>query len=186
MKWLKRILLGVLALLLLVVLISFVLPKMSHVEREIVVGRTPDVVFGLVNDMTTYDKWMPWNQKDPNMKKVFGPTTSGNGAYYSWESTNPEVGVGKLTITQSTPSNLVATALDFGEMGISNGGWTLTPTPTGTKVVWHMDSNMDQGSFLMKVGGKWMSALGIMDKMIGPDFEAGLVSLKREAEATQP
>jgi hypothetical protein len=38
----------------------------------------------------------------------------------------------------------------------------------------------------MKVGGKWMCALGIMDKMIGPDFEAGLVSLKREAEAKQP
>jgi hypothetical protein len=181
MKWLKRILAGLLSLMLLIVLVSFLLPKKCHVQRQISVAAGPSAVFAMVNDLNTYDKWMPWNQKDPNMKKIFGPTTAGKGAYYSWDSKNPEVGVGKLTITESLPDS-VATALDFGEMGISYGGWTLAPEGNGTKVTWFMDSDMSGGGFLYGVMGKWMGALGVFDGMVGPDFEKGLANLKLLAE----
>ena len=186
MKWLKRILLGVLVLILLVIAISFVLPSQLHVERSAITTASPEVVFNMVNNLKSYNTWMPWNQMDPNMTIVFGPTTSGKGAYYNWNSTNDEVGTGKLTISESKPNELVTTDIEFGGMGTSNAGFKISPEGNGSKVVWYIDNNYKEAGFLFGVAGKWMGTLGLMDKMMGKDFEAGLANLKRDAEKAPP
>ena len=182
MSLIKRILLGLLGLLLLIVLISFVLPGTAHIERSIVINAPAPRVFRLVNDLRTYDEWMPWNRKDPQMTKTFTGPETGAGASYSWKSNDKQVGNGTLTIVQSVPNQQVTTALDFGEMGVSYGGWLIQSQDTNTRIVWYMDAKMTGPNFLYNVVSKYMGLF--MDKMVGPDFEQGLDSLKSIAERT--
>lgn len=180
MSLIKRILWAIAALLLLLVLVSFFLPGTVHIERSKVIKAPPATVFSLVNNLRTYDDWMPWNRKDPNMRQTFGDKDAGMGASYSWTSQDKQVGNGTLTITESVPDQKVTTALDFGDMGTSLGGWLLTPVDSGTRVVWYMDSKMTGKNPFYSVVGKYMGLF--MDKMVGPDFEQGLDSLKSLSE----
>lgn len=180
MTLIKRILWAIAALLLLLVLVSFFLAGTVHIERSKVIKASPATVFSLVNNLRTYDDWMPWNRKDPNMQQTFGDKDSGLGASYSWMSTDKQVGSGTLTITESVPDKKVVTALDFGDMGTSMGGWLLTPVDSGTRVVWYMDSKMTGKNPFYSMVGKYMGLF--MDKMVGPDFEQGLDSLKSISE----
>jgi effector-binding domain-containing protein/ribosome-associated toxin RatA of RatAB toxin-antitoxin module len=182
MKFLKRLLLSILLLIVLLALVSFFLPSKSHVERSAQINAKPEAVYALVNDLTTYDQWMPWNQKDPNMKKKYDneSLTSGKGASYSWESKVKDVGVGTLKITESIPNKKVITALSFQDMGVSMGGWEMEEKNGGTEVKWYMESEVG-GNIFYKMVGKYIFLF--MDKMVGPDFEKGLASMKKLAES---
>lgn len=180
MNFLKRLLYFVVILVALLLIISFFLPSKAHVERTVQMnGVKPASVFAQLNDLKSYDKWMPWNKKDSGMKKNWGDKTSGTGASYSWES--KVVGNGSLTITESVPDKLVRTDLNFMENGTGKGGWELTEKDGGTNVKWFMDSEAG-GGFLNKAISRYVFLF--MDKMVGPDFEEGLASLQKAAEST--
>jgi effector-binding domain-containing protein/ribosome-associated toxin RatA of RatAB toxin-antitoxin module len=182
MKFLKRLLYFIVILVALLLVISFFLPSKAHVERSLQMkGVKPASVYAQINDLKSYDKWMPWNKKDPNMKKNWGDKTSGTGASYSWESKDKQVGNGSLTITESVPDKLVRTDLNFMENGTGKGGWELEEKDGGTNVKWFMDSEAG-GGFFTKAISKYVFLF--MDKMVGKDFEDGLASLKKAAEAT--
>ena len=182
MKFLKRLLTIIVVLVAVLLLVSFFLPSKVHVERSLQMnGVKPASVFAQLNDMKKYDNWMPWNQKDPDMKKTWGDKTAGAGASYSWESKVKDVGHGKMTITESVPGKLVKTDLDFMENGTAKGGWELSEKDGGTNVKWFMDSEAS-GGFFTKAMSKYFFLF--MDKMVGPDFEKGLASLQKAAEAS--
>lgn len=181
MKFLKRLLTFIVALAVLLLLVSFFLPGKVHVERSLQMnGVKPASVYAQLNDLKSYDKWMPWNQKDPNMKKTWGEKTAGEGAWYSWESKVKDVGNGKMTITESTPDKSVKTDLNFMENGTAKAGWDIVEKDGGSDVKWYMDSEAT-GNFLWAAMSKYMFLF--MDKMVGPDFEKGLENLKKVAEA---
>ncbi|MGE5106236.1 MAG: SRPBCC family protein [Sphingobacteriales bacterium] len=182
MKFLKRLLFFIVALVVLLLVVSFFLPGETHVQRTLQMNNVkPESVFAQVNDLKSYDKWMPWNQKDPQMKKTWGDKTEGVGASYSWESKVRDVGNGKLTITESVPNKLVKTDLDFMENGTAKGGWEMNEKDGGTEVKWFMESKAG-GGFFSKAISKYVFLF--MDKMVGPDFEKGLEGLKKAAEAS--
>ncbi|MES2773679.1 MAG: SRPBCC family protein [Bacteroidota bacterium] len=182
MKWVKRILLSLLVLIVLVVGISFFLPKTSHIERSAVINAKPETVFSFINNLKTYDSWMTWNQMDPDWKVKMSENTTGKGATYSWESDNSDVGKGSMTITESKPNTTVVSDLTVDGMGTSPIAFNLTPDGAGTKVQWEMNSDMSKAPFIFSVMGKWMSALGVMDKMAGGEFDKSLANLKKLAE----
>ncbi|MFX7894998.1 SRPBCC family protein, partial [Acinetobacter baumannii] len=62
---------------------------------------------------------------------------------------------------------------DFGST--STGEFRLTPRDGGTKVSWSMDGDMGRNPL-----NRWMGLF--MDRMVGPDFDAGLANLKALAE----
>ena len=66
MKWVKRILSWLLVLVVLIVGISFFLPKILVVELRTTINAEQETVFGIVNNLKSYVKWMTWNQVDPN------------------------------------------------------------------------------------------------------------------------
>jgi effector-binding domain-containing protein len=182
MRLLKRlgwILLGIIIFLLLV---SFFLPATVRIERSKYIPASPSTVYGLLNNLKTYDDWMPWNRIDPQMQKTYGPLSEGQGASYSWSSANKKVGSGTLTITGSLPDKQVLTSLQFGDMPATIGGWNLTPQDTGTLVNWYMDAKMTGTNPFYSMMGKYMGLF--MDKMVGPDFEQGLDSLSDLAQRT--
>jgi len=153
-------------------------PDTYHVERSATVAAPAATVFGVVDDLATWKDWSPWDKRDPAMKKTLTATTTGVGASYSWEG-NKEVGKGKMTIVDSRPNERVAQKLEFIEpfQSVAEVSFAFKPdSADSTKVTWAMDG---KHNFISKA----MGVVKPMDKMIGPDFEAGLAGLKRVAEA---
>ncbi len=170
MKVLKKILIVLVVIIAVVAIIGMFMSPKVHVERSMTMKASSDAVYNQINDLKMWDNWMPWNKIDPNMKKTYGEKTSGEGASYSWVSTNSNVGTGSITITKAVPNESIETMLTFVGEGNATGGYKLEKTDDGTKVSWSMDMDMGANPFKRVIGS-------MMDKMMGPMFEKGLHSL---------
>src|ERR1700749_995034 len=84
MKILKRVGIGLLLLFLLLIVISFFLPRKMHIERSVEMSTAPSAPYSLVNNLKAWYDWSPWHKIDPNTKWTFGEKTEGVGAWYSW------------------------------------------------------------------------------------------------------
>jgi uncharacterized protein YndB with AHSA1/START domain len=159
-----------------VLILTATRPDTFRIERKASIKAPPEKVFGFLSDFQQWGAWSPWEKKDPAMKRNFGATTSGKGATYAWEG-NKEVGIGNMEIAESAPPSKLAIKLNFVKPFEANNlvNFTLTPAAGGTEVSWSMEGKNNFMSKLMQV---FMS----MDKMVGPDFEAGLANLKAAAE----
>ncbi|MGZ6162200.1 MAG: SRPBCC family protein [Myxococcaceae bacterium] len=173
---LRKILIGVVAVVLVLVIIIATRPATYRVERSTRIAAPPDMVFGLVNDFHAWDGWSPWAKLDPSMKTTYGGPASGVGATYAWVG-DSKVGEGKMTITESRPSK-VGIRLEFIKpmAGTSQTDFGFQSEGGGTQVNWVMTGTND---FL----GKAFSLVADMDAMIGKDFDKGLAAMRTEAEA---
>lgn len=164
--------------LLLVVLLAVILtrPAQYHVERSTTIPAPAALIQTHLEDFHLWEAWSPWAKIDPAMQTEFSGPPSGVGAVYFWTG-NDKVGEGRMTLTESVPAAKTAIKLEFLKPFKSTNATTFTLAPEGevTKVTWAMDGNND---FM----GKAMSLFTSMDKMIGPDFEKGLASLKQITE----
>jgi uncharacterized protein YndB with AHSA1/START domain len=151
-------------------------PDSFSMQRSTTIAAPPDKVFGLINDLKGFNTWNPWALKDPTSKLSYeGSNTVGVGAAYTWQGSS--TGVGRMEIIESVAPAKVAARLEFKEpMAATNRvEFTLAPQAGATLVTWTMSGPMPFMSKLMSV---FMS----FDKMVGPDFEAGLANLKALAE----
>lgn len=178
MKLLGKIVLGLIAVIALIVgYAALTQPNDFKVERSLLINAPAAVIYPLVNDLHKANEWSPWAELDPGMKQTYEGPASGVGASHAWEG-NDKVGMGKQTIKEVKPNELVRVQLDFIKpiQGTNMVDFTLAPEGSGTKVSWKMYGPMPLVS-------KVMSLFFNMDKMIGPDFEKGLGKLKALAEA---
>lgn len=159
-----------------VLILAATKPDTFRIERKATIKAPPEKVFGFLSDLKLWGAWSPWEKKDPAMKRNFGTTTSGKGATYAWEG-NKDVGVGNMEIVDSTPPSRLDIKLNFVKPFEANNrvNFAVTPAAGGSEVSWSMEGKNNFMSKLMQV---FMS----MDKMVGPDFEAGLANLKAAAE----
>ena len=152
-------------------------PETFRYERRAVIAAPPEAIFPHLNDFRRWAEWSPWEKLDPAMKKTYGGAPSGAGATYEWSGA--KAGTGKMLITESRPGERLALDLEFIKpMRAQNKTvFTLEPKAGGTEVVWTMAGD---NTFM----GKVFSVFADMDKLIGKDFERGLVDLKRVSEGT--
>lgn len=151
-------------------------PDSFRIERSARIAATPEQLHGLINDFHQFNRWNPWRLKDPATTDLYGASTVGVGARYGWES--KELGVGSMEIVESTPGKQVRLKLDFIKPFEAHNmaEFTLKAEADGaTTVRWSMEGPANFVSKLMNV------VVG-MEKMVGPDFEAGLANLKKIAE----
>lgn len=174
---LKKILIGLVIVIVIFLIVVALQPSIYSVTRSLTMAAAPEVVFPHVNELKKWAAWNPWEKLDPNMKMTYEGPEAGVGASYSWVG-NSEVGEGKMTITGSKPSESIQLKLEFFKpmAGVSDTEFTFKPQGNQTEVTWTMSG---KNNFI----GKAMCLFMNMDKMIGPDFEKGLVSLKALAEA---
>src|ERR1051325_11907427 len=96
----KKILLGAIVVLVLVVAIFCVVvaiqPSHYHIERTAIINAPAPIVFAQVNDFHKWDAWSPWAKLDPSMKTTYEGALSGKGAIYTWKG-NSNVGEGRMT-----------------------------------------------------------------------------------------
>jgi ribosome-associated toxin RatA of RatAB toxin-antitoxin module len=176
----KKILLGLAAVVVIFVLVVATRPNTFSLSRSIVINAPASAAFAVVNDLHRWDEWSPWSKRDPQMKKEFSGAASGVGASYAWDG-NKEVGKGHQTIVESKPNESVKIDLVFEApfAGQNTVVFSFVPEGQGTKATWSMSgpSNFISKFFVMT---------GMMDKMVGKDFDEGLASLKALAEKPAP
>lgn len=176
MRLLKKILIGLVVIILLMVIISFFLPRQVHVERTLTINAPAEVIFAQVNDFKNWEKWSPWHEQDPNMQLIYDAKTAGEGASYSWKS--EEFGDGMQKIIKSTPNDSVVTEMHFtNDETPAYGKFFLAGSDSGTVVKWVME--YDNG---MNPISRWMSL--VMKGMIADEFDKGLQGLKKISEGS--
>ena len=151
-------------------------PDSFRVERTATIKAPPDKIYAEIANLHGWSAWSPYEQKDPDMKRVFSGAESGRGAIYAWHG-NKDVGQGRMEIVEATPPSKIAIKLDFIKPfeGHNMAEFTLAPAGDSTTVTWAM---YGPSPYVAKVMGTFFD----LDKMIGDDFEAGLAALKTVAE----
>ncbi|MFZ6051138.1 SRPBCC family protein [Halocola ammonii] len=166
MKFLKGLLIFIVIVALILVVVTFLLPSKSEMQRSQVIDASPELLFEQVNDLENWEAWSPWHQLDPNMSLEYSSDNPvGKGAWYKWDG-NDQVGSGKLTILESNPNNLIKTEMEFMNAGEpAHSDWIFEPVEGGTKVTWTFDGDMSGI-------GKWFGLF--MDSFLGPQYKEGL------------
>ena len=151
-------------------------PDSFSMQRSTTIAAPPEKVFALVNDLKGFNTWNPFVLKYPESQLAYeGSGTAGVGAAYTWKG--EQAGSGRMEIVESVaPTRVVATLAFTAPMATTNRvEFTLVPKAGGTQATWTMSGPMP---FLSKLVSVFMS----FDRMVGPDFEAGLANLKALAE----
>jgi hypothetical protein len=171
----KKILLGLVALLGLFLVFVAARSGQFRVERSATLAATPAALFDQVNDHHKFAVWNPFMKLDPNVKNTYSGPASGTGAICSWDG-NRDIGAGSATIIESKPSELVRMRMDWKRPmeGIALVDFTFKPTGDKTVVTWAMYGT---NGFM----GKLVSLFMDCDKMCGPQFETGLADLGKIA-----
>lgn len=174
---LKKVLIGVVVLVAILVAVIATRPADFKVERATVINAPAERVFAQINDFHAWEQWSPWAKIDPQAKNVFSGAPSGVGQVFAWAG-NSDVGEGRMTVEQSQPPERVGIKIEFLKpmQATNTAVFVLTPDAQGVKVTWTMTGKND---FI----GKAFCLVVDMDKMVGKDFEKGLASLKTVAEA---
>lgn len=173
------IVLAVIAVIVFLFLIVVALqPSKFRVERKATIAAPPAVVFGQVNSFRKWNDWSPWAKMDPSAKNSFDGPEAGVGAKFAWEGNN-KVGQGRMTILESSPSELIRIKLEFFKpfACTNTAEFTFQPQGNQTVITWAMTG---EKNFMSKAFCMFMN----MDKMVGGDFEKGLASMKAVAESS--
>jgi hypothetical protein len=176
---LKRILLGLVAIIVVAVVVVLILatqqPNEFRIQRTATINAPAEKIVAHIDDFHQWSAWSPWEHLDPAMQRTFSGAPTGKGSIYEW-SGNSDVGQGRMEILDATPDK-VSIKLDFHKpMEASNiAEFALQPKGDATDVTWAMYGPMP---FISKI----MCVFFDMDKMIGPDFEKGLADLKKVSE----
>ena len=176
MKIVKMVGLGLLALVVVLVGVGMLLPRTVTLERSAVIDAPPCTVFAQLDDWRRFNAWSPWAAIDPATEYTFSDPASGVGSSMSWTSTHEKVGNGSQTVASVEPCTFIDIKLEFEGMPQSRAWHRLERADGGTKVTWGFEGDMGAGPV-----GRYFGLF--MGKLIGPDYEKGLASLKTIAEA---
>lgn len=176
MRFLKRLGIGLVLLVIAAVIVVALQPADYRLTRSTVIAAPAAAVFAQVNDLRQWDDWSPWAKLDPAAKVTFAGPPAGTGAVFEWAG-NDKVGAGTMTITGSKPNERVATRTDFIKPfeGTSHSEFIFSQMGDQTNVIWTMSGTHN---FI----GKAMCLVMSMEAMLGPDFEKGLAQLKQVVE----
>jgi Polyketide cyclase / dehydrase and lipid transport len=147
-----------------------------RVERTTVIDAPAERIHAHINDFHEWTKWSPWEGIDPAMERSYSGMPSGVGAQYGWKG-NRKAGQGSMEIVSSTPGSEVGLRLSFVKPIKAENQTTFLLAREGdaTRVTWAMTGKKN---LLSKIMGVFFP----MDKLVGKDFEKGLVKLKTISE----
>lgn len=150
------------------------MPEFENVHETSIRSRPADV-HALVNDLRQWQRWSPWEDKDPDLDRSYTGSESGFGAEYSWTG-NKQVGAGRMQITGSTPERIDIDLEFIKPVKARNRSvFAFKPEGDGTHVSWTMTGRRN---LLMHLAGRLF-----VDKALAKDFDRGLAKLKAAAES---
>ena len=148
-------------------------------ERSGVINAPAEKIYPYISNFKNGSVWNPFDQKDPNMKRVFSGTDGQVGSKMDFDG-NSEAGSGTLEIVKLVPNQSVDIRLVMTKPISADNlvQYTLTPEGTGTRFTWAMSGD---GGFL----GKLMGVLIDCEKMVAGNFENGIQQLKKVMESAK-
>ena len=152
-------------------------PKEFRIERSIAIAGALPVVFAQVEDFRLWQAWSPWSSLDPQLQQTFEGSDFGTGAVHRWAG-NRRVGQGASTIVESIPLRAIKIRLEMVKPVAAQNEVEFHFREEGdlTHVTWSM---VGRNSWTNRIVGVLLS----IDKMVGSEFEQGLVNLKNVVEA---
>lgn len=176
LRWLG---IGILGVVVVALVVAFILPRHAVVVRSVEIAAPPAAVFPLVSDLRRFNEWSPWVGLDPKAVYTFTGPTDGVGQTLNWQSDEPRVGNGAMTIAGIEPDSRVDLTIAFADAGTAAAFVTLEPVGSGTRASWAFDSDLGFNPIARYFGV-------MADGVVGPDYELGLARLKAVAEAPPP
>lgn len=172
MGTLKKVLIGILAILILAGVVAAFLPKHFEYEFSEDMDASKETVYSIVGDLKTWGDWGPWTEMDPDMKLTFGEGTTEVGDSYTWAS--EKMGNGSMTITETDVPNSLKGKLVFEGQGDAKNWFTLKDNDAGgTNLAWGMSYDVPWPFNLMAAFQG-----GAMEEL----FMKGLVDIKGISE----
>jgi hypothetical protein len=172
------IILSILVVLILglVIFISLKSPDF-RIARSLQIQASADRIFAQIEDFHLWEAWSPWAKMDPQAKNTFDGPATGPGSSFRWEG-NARVGSGIMTVLESRPTETLRLRLEFLKpfAATNTAEFTLTPAEGGTLLTWSMTG---KNNFIAKLAGLFFDC----DKLVGGQFEQGLISLQAIVEA---
>lgn len=176
MKILKRLGIGILLLLGIILVLAAFAPKEMNISRTTTINASHTDVFNAVNQLETWEHWSPWQRHDTTIVNVYSDKSEGQGAYYTWTSENS--GDGQMTITDVYEMDSLKTLLEFDGQGNATADFFFAPNEGGTDVTWTFHSDMTYPFNAMLL-------FQDMEGILGEYYEEGLEHLKKHVEANQ-
>lgn len=168
------IILGLIGLLLLA---GLFISKDLQANKEIVINKPVDEVFGFIKYLKNQQLYSKWAALDADMKNEYNGIDGQPGFVNHWVG-NKKVGEGEQEITAIEEGKAIYTDLRFIKPFKSFAKVKMTAEAIGassTKVSWGFQSKMNYPLNIMKL---FMN----MNEMIGKDFSTGLTNLKNLLE----
>lgn len=171
---LKKILIGLVVIIAILVIVGFLLPTEYEVSRYIVIDAKPSKIHDLVGDLKRWDDWMTWTEQDPTIKVAYGKKTAGVGARQTWTGKDGE---GEIVFTSSDSKRGIEYDMSFNQGKYTSKASILyEEVGKSTRVTWAM-----KGEWPTPVVGGYMVLL--FTPMIGDSFQQSLSKLKSRIEA---
>lgn len=152
------------------------MPAQFSVSRTIRIAAAPTAVWPHIASLREWERWSPWERRDPHVERSYAGPEQGAGASSRW-SGNRRAGRGQIEIVEAEPPHeLVALVRhERPRRTTSTTTLTLTAHDGATEVDWAMTGEMNLATRLI-------ARCRPLDGRVGPDFERGLQNLKRIVE----
>ncbi len=170
----QKLFIAIVALLVLIVIVGFSLPRYTRVEVSRTIDANPATIFALINDPQRAALWSPVVSADPNARIVYSGPRRGVGATMTWDGAIS--GSGVQVVTESVPWERVAVSMNPGEVSESLTVFEIARTAGGSKVVASYEA--DHG---YRIASRVLGL--IVSQVFRRDFEQGLASLGEIAES---
>ncbi len=140
-----------------------------NVNRKTTIKSSPNKIFSVLNDLSTWKNWSPWLIMEPEASV----NVANDNKSYDWDGSR--VGSGNMKVTGEDENKSVDYDLNFLKPWKSEAKvrFELKEQGEETEVTWVMDSSLPWYMF-------WM--IGMMDAWVGMDYERGLGMLKEYVE----
>jgi len=182
MPLIKKLLIAILAIVAVLYTVSFFFPSKWSVKRSISINGSAEKIFLYVNDLHKWGQWYPWTKKtDVSMVITYDGPETGEGSIRRWSGSS--IKSGEVKIVKSEKNHAIRyTFISERSSMVVNGSIIIQEATRDNRkvseVIWE-----DSGDSGFNFFTRFLS--GGLDKVIGKQFEDGLLALKTAVESTK-
>ena len=173
---LRRLFATLLAIVVLILIVGFMLPRQVTVERSVIIDQPAEVIFEVLSDFRHFSQWSPWHEADPDAGyRIEGPP-SGVGATLIWSDEHGS-GAGRLWIVGMTPNQRIDMAMELGDSEVDSY-FLIEPEGLAHQVTWGMQ--VEFGTF--DLTGRYIGLM--LPSLVGRSYRDGLERLAEYLDRT--
>lgn len=149
MKLLKKILIGLVIFIVLLLVLAYFLPRKMDISITGKVDSPAVYAYNLLNDFKNQDKWDPWLAKDTTMTFTYGEKTLGEGAYVDYSSES--YGSGRTTRVSSKKNENISLKAESEDIGGAEMSYDFKENGENTDLTWNFKNEISWPKNLMSI-----------------------------------